>query len=110
MSYENILVDRDRPTAVITLNRPKALNALNPTLMAELIDALRKLDQDDDVRAVVLTGGPKVFAAGADIQDMATRSAVDQLLGDYTGQLGPGHLVQQAADRGSERLCPGRWM
>jgi enoyl-CoA hydratase len=85
MSYENILVDRDRPTAVITLNRPKALNALNPTLMAELIDALRKLDQDDDVGAVVLTGGPKVFAAGADIQDMATRSAVDQLLGDYTG-------------------------
>jgi enoyl-CoA hydratase len=85
MGYEHILVDVDPPVATVTLNRPKVLNALSPELMRELVVALAELDHDETVRAVVLTGGPKVFAAGADISDMAGRSAVEQLSRDQTG-------------------------
>src|SRR5713101_174213 len=61
--------------ATVTLNRPKVLNALSPELVSEVNLALRELEADDHVRAVVLTGGPRVFAAGADIADMAERTA-----------------------------------
>jgi len=89
MQYENVLVDRDGPVGVITLNRPRVLNALSPALVAELNDALARLDADPQVRAAVLTGGPRVFAAGADIGDMADRSPIDQLQRDQTGRWGP---------------------
>jgi len=89
MGYEHILVEIEAPIATITLNRPKVLNALSPALMGELTGALSDLDADDGVRAVVLTGGPKVFAAGADIGDMATQGPVDQLLRDQTGRWAP---------------------
>src|SRR5215470_7007587 len=89
MAYEHILVEIDPPIATITLNRPKVLNALSPVLMGELTGALAELDADHDTRAVVLTGGPKVFAAGADIGDMADQGPVDQLLRDQTGRWGP---------------------
>src|SRR3984893_1069546 len=79
MGYEHILVEIEAPIATITLNRPKVLNALSPDPVREVNEALAELDADDNVRAVVLTGGPKVFAAGADIGDMADRSAVEQL-------------------------------
>lgn len=85
MGYEHILVEQEAPIAVITLNRPKVLNALSPELVREMTTALAALDADDAVRAVVLTGGPKVFAAGADIGDMADRTAVEQLRRDQTG-------------------------
>jgi enoyl-CoA hydratase len=68
MTYENILVERKETYAVITLNRPKVLNALNQKLMAELDAALDEVGADERVRAVVLTGaGDRSFAAGADI-------------------------------------------
>ena len=86
MQFEHIFVERDPPIATITLNRPRVLNALSPELVAELTDAVADLDADDGVRAVVLTGGDRVFAAGADIGDMAERSPVDQLLRDQTGR------------------------
>ena len=86
MGYENILVDRDGPIGVVTLNRPKVLNALSPALIAELTDALGELDEDREVRAAVLTGGPRVFAAGADIGDMAERTPVEQMQRDQTGR------------------------
>jgi enoyl-CoA hydratase len=86
MDYQNILVDRDGPVGVVTLDRPKVLNALTPALIAELTDVLRAFDADVEVRSAVLTGGPRVFAAGADIADMAERTAVDQLLRDQTGR------------------------
>src|ERR1051325_11503364 len=89
MGYENILVDIAAPIAVVTLNRPKVLNALSPELIREMTTALGELDADETVRAVVLTGGPKVFAAGADIGDMADRGAVDQRRRDQTGPLAP---------------------
>ena len=72
MPYECIQVDRDGSVAVITLHRPKALNALNETLLGELSKAIAELEADRDVLAVVITGsGDKAFAAGADIGELS---------------------------------------
>lgn len=65
--------------ALIQLNRPKELNALNLELMGQLRDALKQLDQDDDVRVIILTGNERAFAAGADIKQMAGKGAIDML-------------------------------
>ena len=89
MGYEHIQVEVAAPVATITLNRPKVLNALSPELIHEVTGALAEFDADPSIRAVVLTGGPKVFAAGADIGDMADRSPVDQLTRDQTGRWAP---------------------
>ncbi len=86
MGYEFITVEIEPPIATLTLNRPKVLNALSPELIREVNAALRELDADPNVHAVVLTGGPRVFAAGADISDMAERTAVEQLERDQTGR------------------------
>jgi enoyl-CoA hydratase len=71
MSYENILVEQKGAVTLITLNRPKALNALNTDVLRELIDAFAAFDADDSQRCAVLTGNEKAFAAGADIKEMA---------------------------------------
>jgi len=89
MEYEHVLVDREGRVGVVTLNRPRVLNALSPALMAELGDVLTRFDADPEVGAAVLTGGPSVFAAGADIGDMAERSPVEQLVRDQTGRWAP---------------------
>ena len=73
MTYETILVERRGAVGLITLNRPKALNALNDQLIAEIDAALTAFDADDEVGAVVLTGSEKAFAAGADIKEMLAR-------------------------------------
>ena len=86
MEYEHVLVDRDGSVGVVTLNRPRVLNALSPTVIAELSAALAGFDGDPEVGAAVITGGPRVFAAGADIGDMADRSPVEQLQRDQTGR------------------------
>jgi enoyl-CoA hydratase len=86
---EHILVEIEPPIATITLNRPKVLNALSPAVISEVGQALADLDANPDIRAVVLTGGPKVFAAGADIGDMAERTAAEQLQRDMTGAWAP---------------------
>jgi enoyl-CoA hydratase len=65
--------------ALIQLNRPKELNALNLQLMGELRDALKELDDNDDVRAIIITGNTRAFAAGADIKQMAGKTAIDML-------------------------------
>lgn len=80
--YQYILVTQEERVGIVQLNRPEVLNALSPDLMAELVDALEKFDQDDNIGCLVLTGGSKVFAAGADIKRMAEASAVDMLLQD----------------------------
>ncbi len=77
MDYQNILVSRDGAVATVTFNRPKALNALNSELLCELVDALEGFDTDDNVRAIVLTGSERAFAAGADIKEMAQQSYMD---------------------------------
>jgi enoyl-CoA hydratase len=86
MQYEHVLVDRHGAVGVVTLNRPRVLNALSPALIAELSDALDGFDADPQVRVAVLTGGPRVFAAGADIGDMSERGPVEQLQRDQTGR------------------------
>ena len=70
MDFENIILERDGPVAIATLNRPKQLNALSYGLCKDLCEALETLDRDDSVRVFVLTGGDRVFAAGADINEM----------------------------------------
>ena len=77
MEYQNILVAREGRVALVTLNRPKALNALNSELLSELVSALEGFDADDSVRAIVMTGSERAFAAGADIREMAPRSYMD---------------------------------
>ena len=77
MSYENIRVENRGPVAVVTLNRPKAFNALSNDLMDELTAALDQIEADRTVHAIVLTGGEKVFAAGADIKGMKDYSYMD---------------------------------
>jgi enoyl-CoA hydratase len=83
MAFENILVETRGRVGLITLNRPKALNALNDALMDELGEALRAFDSDDAIGAIVITGSEKAFAAGADIGMMATYSYMDVYKGDY---------------------------
>ena len=78
MSYENILVEIRDAVAVVTLNRPKVLNALNAATLKELGSAIGELSANSAVRAILLTGaGEKAFAAGADIQELAKVSAMD---------------------------------
>lgn len=81
MNYQFIIVEPQHApqVALIQLNRPKELNALNLELMGEVRDALKMLDQDDAVRAIVLTGNERAFAAGADIKQMAGKNAIDML-------------------------------
>lgn len=79
MSYANILIDRDGAVAIITLNRPKVLNALNQETMEELSAALETLEHDDAIRCIVLTGNDRAFAAGADVMEMARATPVDML-------------------------------
>ncbi len=81
---ENIIVNEqyDSFVALVQLNRPKELNALNIQLMQELRDALQQLDKDDKVRVIIITGNDQAFAAGADIKQMADKSAIDMLMID----------------------------
>ena len=83
MSYQFINVERKERVGVITLNRPKQLNALSPALMQELGDALRALDADEAIGAIVLTGSEKAFAAGADIAVMKDYSFMQAFKADY---------------------------
>ena len=77
MIYKNIISEKREKVGVITLNRPKAMNALNGALMTELIDALTAFDVDEEIGAIVIAGSERVFAAGADISQMAKMSAVE---------------------------------
>jgi len=83
MPYENILVEVRGRVGLITLNRPKALNALNDVLMNELGDALGKFDADEGIGAIVITGSDKAFAAGADIGAMKDWGYMDVYKAEY---------------------------
>jgi len=78
MNFENVIVEKDDAIAVVTLNRPQALNALSYGLVKDLSLAMQELDQDPQVRAIIVTGGEKIFAAGADIKEMADRGPFDE--------------------------------
>lgn len=81
-TLEEIIVERRERVGLITLNRPKQLNALNLQLASEVMATLKAFDADDRIGAVVITGSPRAFAAGADIEEMAEKTLVDLLGND----------------------------
>ena len=83
MPYECILTETDGAVAIVTLNRPQALNAFNRQLMDEVTEAVKKFEADDAVGCIVLTGSEKAFAAGADIKEMAEKDYIDVLKEDF---------------------------
>ena len=83
MSYETLLTEIRGAVALITLNRPKALNALNSTVMAELTEALSAFGKDEAIGAIVFTGSEKAFAAGADIKEMQGIDFVEAYVNDF---------------------------
>jgi enoyl-CoA hydratase len=83
MPYDNILVETRGKVGLITLNRPKALNALSPELMRDLTEALVELEGDENIGAMVITGSEKAFAAGADIKAMKEWGYMDVYKADY---------------------------
>ncbi|MDS9468717.1 enoyl-CoA hydratase [Paracoccus sp. MBLB3053] len=85
MAYQTLTVEIDDYVALIRLNRPEALNALNSQLLSELGNALAEADQNEKVRCIVLTGSEKAFAAGADIKEMAEKSFVEVYNDDLFG-------------------------
>jgi enoyl-CoA hydratase len=83
MIFENILTETRGKVGLITLNRPKALNALSPALMRELAAAIDGYEADDDIGAIVITGSDRAFAAGADIKEMQTKTYMDVFKADF---------------------------
>ena len=88
MPYTSILVETRGNVGLVTLNRPQALNALNNALMVELMDALDAFDKNDAVGAMVITGNEKAFAAGADIKEMADKTAEQMTRSDHIAVFG----------------------
>jgi len=82
MEFIKVTEQKEPFIALIELNRPKELNALNKQLMEEVRDALQALDKNDQVRVIIITGNEQAFAAGADIKQMADKSAIEMLLVD----------------------------
>jgi enoyl-CoA hydratase len=82
-TYETILVEKRNRIGIITLNRPKVLNALNQKLTAELLEAAEAFDRDQAVGCIVITGTEKAFAAGADITEMQDRTYLDMYSSDW---------------------------
>ena len=92
-NYPYILVERDERVGIVTLNRPKELNALKTELVSELADALEEFDRDEGIRCIVITGsGEKAFAAGADIKEMSDKSPIDMMLGGFETWLRIRHI------------------
>jgi enoyl-CoA hydratase len=84
MDTQNIIVETRGKVALVRLNRPQALNALNGALMRELGQAIDAFDADRNIGCVIITGSEKAFAAGADIKEMADKSFTDVFFGDFT--------------------------
>ena len=83
MAYETIIAETRGKVGLITLNRPKALNALNSQVLSELLDAAKGFETDAGIGAMVLTGSDKAFAAGADIKEMQAKTYVEAYLGEF---------------------------
>ena len=86
MQYETILVERHDQVALITLNRPSAMNALSAQMKREVHGVITELDSDDQCRAIVLTGNDKAFAAGADIKEMVDQTYLNAVQTEFLGE------------------------
>src|SRR6185312_2282354 len=89
MAYENILVETKGKVGIMRLNRPHALNALNPSLLAELHAAIAAFEADAAISCMILTGSEKAFAAGADIKEMGDKSFIDVFMSDLAATWDP---------------------
>ncbi|WP_273508361.1 enoyl-CoA hydratase [Planktotalea frisia] len=83
MAYETLIVEIEDHVALIRINRPEAMNALNSQVLSELSTALLDADKNDKVRCIVLTGSDKAFAAGADIKEMSEKTFVDMFMSNF---------------------------
>ena len=83
MAYETLIVEIEDHVALIRINRPEAMNALNSQVLGELSEALKDADSNDKVRCIVLTGSDKAFAAGADIKEMSEKTFVDMFMSNF---------------------------
>lgn len=83
MSDEAVLVERKGRVGVLTINRPKALNALNSAVLAEMLEKAAALDADKDIGCIVITGNERAFAAGADIKEMSEKTYMDMYYADH---------------------------
>ncbi len=90
MDYENIIYEKDRWTARITLDRPEKLNALNDALFVDLDSALEEVERDEEVRVVVIKGAGRAFSAGYDLQEMGTLAGKARSAGRYPTEVPPG--------------------
>ncbi|MCG7506390.1 enoyl-CoA hydratase [Mesorhizobium retamae] len=83
MAYETIIAETRGKVGLITLNRPKALNALNSQVLADILDAVKTFETDASIGAMVITGSEKAFAAGADIKEMQAKSYIEAFMQDF---------------------------
>src|SRR5205823_9960955 len=83
-TFESIIVESQDAVGIITLNRPKMLNALSFGVFKEIAAALEDLEADDRIGCIVLAGGEKAFAAGADIKEMQPKTFIDMFSSDFT--------------------------
>jgi len=95
MNYTSILAETREKVGLITLNRPQALNALNNQLMLEVMDALETFDENENIGAMVITGNEKVFAAGADIKEMANKTIQQMMDSDHLAVFGRIRTIQK---------------
>lgn len=96
--------------ALIQLNRPKELNALNPQLMGEVRDALLQLDKNENVKVIIITGNDQAFAAGADIKQMADKTAIDMHIMDQFSKWDQIRKTKKTNHCGRIGFCVGRWL
>ena len=85
MHFENIIIRREGSVAILQLNRPKVLNALNAVMMTELCEALENLDRDETIRCLILIGDEKAFAAGADIRELVEAGPIEMMQKNTVG-------------------------
>ena len=101
MTYQTLLVETQDRVALVRLNRPEALNALNSRLLEELCSALEAIEADDAVACVVLTGSERAFAAGADIKEMSQKTYAEMFKLDFFAR--PARLIEQFRNRSLRR-------
>jgi enoyl-CoA hydratase len=89
MSYENIIVETKGKVGIIRLNRPKARNSINRALIKDFSAAIAGFDADQNISCIVVTGSDQVFAAGADIKEMANKSYMEAFMDDFAGDWDP---------------------